>query len=414
MLKKKMQSIKLNPHLQERIWGGSRLKEYGFETSDVHPLGEAWTVSAHSVGQSVVSEGEFSGVLFEDLWKEHPELFGVDTTNSFPLLIKWIDAADDLSVQVHPNDRQAQERENVPYGKTECWYIVDCEENAEIIFGHQANTHEELTNLISNQQWDDVLLRKRVKKGDFFFVPAGTVHALTKGVVVLEIQQSSDTTYRLYDYEREDDSGQKRPLHIEDSLAVTTVPHVEVQERYIVIEEDGAKRKQLTSNNYFAVEEVIMSGKWEYESKQYTFLSMISGEIKINGGTVKAPETHFLPVNSIFDITGEGSFLLSTPPNEEKEKVHLSISQKHSSLDVSAIKENGTIICQWKMMIDDQIVSMTMVEQMFKLCREAQKSFNVQSIGMDVSVLKDESIRKLFQTEFGSPIVVEADNEEAL
>lgn len=309
-----MQTIKLKPHLQERIWGGSRLKKYGFETSIVQPIGEAWTVSAHSVGQSVVSEGEFSGVLLEDLWKEQPELFGVDTTNIFPILIKWIDAADDLSVQVHPNDQQAQERENVPYGKTECWYIVDCEEDAEIIFGHKANTHEELVNLISNQRWDDLLLTKRIKKGDFFFVPAGTVHALTKGVVVLEIQQSSDTTYRLYDYEREDTNGQKRPLHIKDSLAVTTVPHVEVQESHTVIEEEGARRKQLTANNYFAVEEVTISGKWEYESKQYTFLSMISGEIKINGATVKAPETHLLPVDSIYEITGEGLFLLTTPP----------------------------------------------------------------------------------------------------
>lgn len=377
-----MKPIKLKPHMQERLWGGTRLNQYGFECTSKEPIGEAWTVSAHPVGQSIVTEGAFIGLSVGDLWEKHPRIFGVDTSESFPLLIKWIDAADDLSVQVHPNDREAQDREGVPFGKTECWYIVECEEHAEIIFGHTAKTNEELEHLVNAGAWDDLLMKVPVKKGDFFFVPAGTVHALTKGVVVLEIQQSSDTTYRFYDYDRKDVYGNKRPLHIEDSLAVTKVPHVEVQDGKWEKVEAGAIRKMLTSNAYFGVEEVTLNGSWQYKSDQYAFISMVSGEVTINGVTIKMPETVLLPANHTYEITGKGVFLLAMPPNNRKQRVQVGIDLGGTNIRVAAVNDDGKIVRQWKMKTNVELGSDVIIKEIVKLCQQARSSFDVQGVGI--------------------------------
>ena len=155
-----------------------------------------------------------------ELWEKKREIFGGMKQESFPLLIKILDVTSDLSIQVHPGDEYAYTHENGELGKTECWYIIHCEENSEIVFGHNANTKEELINMIENKQWDRLLRREKIKPGDFFYVPAGTIHALCKGTLVLEIQQSSDTTYRVYDYDRVDKDGNLRELHLDKAIDV--------------------------------------------------------------------------------------------------------------------------------------------------------------------------------------------------
>lgn len=135
-----------------------------------------------------------------------------------------LDAAQDLSVQVHPNDEYANAHENGELGKTECWYIIDCQKDAEIIYGHHAKSKEELKAMIQLEKWDRLLRRVKVKPGDFFYVPSGTVHAIGKGILILETQQNSDTTYRLYDYDRKDAEGNLRELHLEKSIEVIDVP----------------------------------------------------------------------------------------------------------------------------------------------------------------------------------------------
>ncbi|TPB32722.1 mannose-6-phosphate isomerase, partial [Burkholderia pseudomallei] len=153
------------------------------------------------------------------LWSNHKELFGNMPGDKFPLLTKILDANDNLSVQVHPDNEYAKENENGELGKTECWYIIDCDDDAEMIFGHNAKSKEELEYMISNNKWSDLLKRVKVNKGDFFYVPSGTIHALCKGTLVLETQQNSDTTYRVYDYDRVDSNGNKRELHVDKSIA---------------------------------------------------------------------------------------------------------------------------------------------------------------------------------------------------
>lgn len=150
----------------------------------------------------------------DELWATHPELFGHSSEPSFPLLTKILDAADDLSVQVHPDDVYGEKNEG-ELGKTECWYIIHADEGSEIVYGHHAKSKSELKDMIDSGDWEHLLTRIPVQAGDFFFVPSGTVHAIGKGIIILETQQSSDTTYRVYDYDRKDDAGNTRELHIQ-------------------------------------------------------------------------------------------------------------------------------------------------------------------------------------------------------
>ncbi|WP_207695555.1 mannose-6-phosphate isomerase, class I [Enterococcus sp. DIV0212c] len=217
------QPLFLKPVFQEKIWGGDRLHTvFGFDLPS-NKIGEDWAISAHPHGISVVENGEFSGQKLDELWANHRELFGNVEGDVFPLLTKILDAEDDLSVQVHPDDTYGLAHEG-ELGKTECWYIIDAEPGATIIYGHNAQSREELHEMIKEERWDDLLKKVPVKKGDFFYVPSGTIHAIGKGIMILETQQSSDTTYRVYDYDRKDDQGQTRELHIQQSVDVTTVP----------------------------------------------------------------------------------------------------------------------------------------------------------------------------------------------
>ncbi|BAK93477.1 mannose-6-phosphate isomerase, class I [Tetragenococcus halophilus] len=218
-----MEPLFMEPVFQEKIWGGNSLHSaFGFDLPS-EKIGEDWAISAHPHGVSRVQNGPFKGQKLDQLWRDHQELFGKQEGDVFPLLVKILDAADDLSVQVHPDDNYALKHEG-EFGKTECWYIIDAKPGAQIIYGHTAKTREELAQMIEAGRWDDLLHKVTVKKGDFFYVPSGTIHGIGKGIMILETQQSSDTTYRVYDYDRKDDQGNRRELHIGQSEDVTTVP----------------------------------------------------------------------------------------------------------------------------------------------------------------------------------------------
>ena len=195
-----LQPLFFEPVFKERIWGGEQLKSFGYELPSTQ-TGECWAFAAHSNGQSIVKNGEYKGLSLGELWEDQRQLFGNIAGDRFPLLTKILDAAQDLSVQVHPDDEYGLKHEG-DLGKTECWYIIDCEEGAQIIYGHTAQTREDLATMIHEGKWDELLTKVPVKPGDFFFVPSGTVHAIGAGIVILETQQNSDTTYRVYDYDR--------------------------------------------------------------------------------------------------------------------------------------------------------------------------------------------------------------------
>lgn len=280
----------LDPVLKERIWGGRKLNQmYGYDIPSDR-TGECWAVSAHPNGQSVIRGGEWQGRTLGELWASCPEWFGATSTGgAFPLLIKILDASEDLSVQVHPDDEYARVHENGELGKTECWYILDCEPEAEIIFGHRATTREQLVRMIESGQWDELLIKVKVHKGDFFYVPSGTIHALGKGTVVLETQQSSDTTYRVYDYDRKDTEGRLRELHLEKAIEVTTVPHTDAHTEPAVALYGDSKVTTLVSNEFFTVKHLIVAGEVELELEdQFLIYSVMDGE-----GTLQLDGTHY-------------------------------------------------------------------------------------------------------------------------
>ncbi len=208
------------------VWGGNRLRtEFGYDIPG-EDTGECWAIAAHKNGDCRIDGGKYDGRTLSWLWKNEPALFGRNDGSKeeiFPLLVKIIDAKKDLSIQVHPDDEYAYEHENGAKGKTECWYILDCDPGATIIIGHNAKSHEELEHMISTGNWGGLLREIPIKKGDFFQIFPGTVHAIKGGTMILETQQNSDVTYRVYDYGRLQ-NGKPRELHIDKSLDVIRAP----------------------------------------------------------------------------------------------------------------------------------------------------------------------------------------------
>lgn len=270
----------LKPAFQERIWGGNKLQQLFNYDIPTATTGEAWVISAHENGPSIVLNGALQGKTLTEVWETHPELFGLTISDrEFPLLIKILDANDDLSVQVHPNDKYALEMAGKSNGKTECWYILDCDEGAEIIIGHKAETHEEFKEMVGKGEWENLFQSVKVKKGDFVYVPSGTIHAIGKGIVILETQQNSDITYRLYDYDRTDTDGNKRQLHLKEAVTVASCPHREVLfEKLSDIRESLASTK-LIEEEFFTVYHWLLDGKIKAPiSSDFLLVSVIDGE----------------------------------------------------------------------------------------------------------------------------------------
>lgn len=218
-----MEILKLSPAYKDYLWGGETMcAAFGFQPEKL-PLAEAWVLSCHKDGHSVVQNGKYSGRTLEAAIADMgPDCLGSRgrAFSFFPILIKLIDAKQNLSVQVHPDDAFALKNEN-EYGKTEMWYILDCAEGAYLYYGFEKQiTSEQFRAHIQNQTLADVLHKVYVKKGDCLFIHSGTVHAIGAGILLAEIQQNSNTTYRVYDYGRVGADGKPRPLHVEKAAAV--------------------------------------------------------------------------------------------------------------------------------------------------------------------------------------------------
>ncbi|RBW68861.1 mannose-6-phosphate isomerase, class I [Bacillus taeanensis] len=271
--------IFLKSVFKERIWGGTALKEkFGYHIPS-DETGECWGISAHQNGPCEILNGALKGKTLDQVWDSHRELFANEEGEEFPLLVKILDANNDLSVQVHPDDHYAREVEGEQYGKTECWYIIDCEEGAELIYGHHAKSKEEFEQMVADGRWDDLLRKVQVQPGDFVYVPSGTIHAIGKGIMILETQQSSDTTYRVYDYDRPDAEGNTRELHIEKSIEVSTIPHQDASFEVVEDVREGLRSKKLIQENYFTVYHWTLDGDvTEKNENNYLLMSVLDGE----------------------------------------------------------------------------------------------------------------------------------------
>lgn len=308
-----MEPLFLKGVLQDKIWGGTKLRdEFGYDIPS-ETTGELWAISAHPNGPATVKNGQYAGKTLLELWDEHRELFGDQEGDVFPLLTKIIDAQQDLSVQVHPGDGYALQHEG-ELGKSECWYVLDAEPGAEIVFGHNAESIADFRQYIEDERWDELLRTIKVQAGDFFYVPSGTVHAIGSGLMVLETQQSSDTTYRLYDYNRRDDEGNLRDLHIEQAIDVTTIPHQDQQPQKVVDAVAGGTLTTLVTNEFFTVFNWEVEGPITFQQDAlYTLVSVIEGEgqVIIRGQEYPLKKgDHFLLPNEVEEWTLDGDMQL--------------------------------------------------------------------------------------------------------
>lgn len=301
--------IFLKPIFHEKIWGGTRLNTvFNYEIPS-EKTGECWAISAHQNGDCEVIDGPLAGKTLSELWTHHRELFGNLEGDCFPLLTKILDASDDLSVQVHPDDEYGLKHEG-ELGKTECWYILDADEDAELIFGHHAKTKEEFIKQVESKNWDQLLRKVKVKKGDFFHVPTGTVHALKKGTLVLETQQSSDTTYRLYDYDRLGDDGCPRPLHLKQSIDVAMIPHEEIKPELKQQKFDDLTITTLVECDFFKVYKWNLDGKCQtLHQEPFTLVSVLDGNGVINNCPIKKGD-HFIIPSIVTQVEIDGNLQL--------------------------------------------------------------------------------------------------------
>lgn len=296
----------LDPVCTHNIWGGTRLREdfhYPVEGDD---LGECWGISAHPNGDGTLRDCGFSGMKLSELWKKHPEVFGNVDSDRFPLLIKIIDAKDDLSIQVHPDDDYAKVHENGSLGKTECWYILDCKENATIVIGHNAGTKEELSRMIHEGKWSEFIREIPIKKGDFLQIDPGTVHAIKGGTLILETQQNSDITYRVYDYDRLS-NGKPRELHIDKSIDVITVPAKSVADSVKSVADLPVNTlNELYVCKYFHIYKIEVSGKMTFEQNApFMNMTVTEGNGIVNGQPVKKGD-HFILPNGFGNVELQG------------------------------------------------------------------------------------------------------------
>lgn len=303
--------IFLAPVFKERIWGGTLLKKLYHYDIPSPITGECWAISAHPEGESVVLNGPYLGQTLSQVYLNHRELFSHCEAKTFPLLTKIIDANQDLSVQVHPDDAYASLHTS-DNGKTECWYVLYAKADATMIYGHRATSKAEFIDLVQNGQWDDLLIKRPVKTGDFIYVPAGTIHALCQGTMVLETQQSSDTTYRLYDYDRVDKTMKKRDLHLQQSIDVTTIPHIEPTLKSTTTTYGLSSITQLIQSDHFVVEKWDVNDSVHFDIDRFYLVSVIEGEGTINSLPIKKGQ-HFIitSLTKALDLQGHMTFIVS-------------------------------------------------------------------------------------------------------
>lgn len=306
-----MAVLKLTPAFKDYLWGGTRLRDDFQKDCDFDKIAESWELSCHKDGPSTIANGEFKGLtLSEYIDKAGKSVLGTDCEKfeNFPILIKLIDAKDNLSVQVHPDNEYAQRVEG-EYGKTEMWYIVDCDEGATLLYGFKDTiTKDEFAQRIADNTLLEVTNAVPVKKGDVFFIQAGTLHAIGKGILIAEIQQNSNTTYRIYDYGRVGKDGKPRELHVEKAKDVTDLCPAKAYPETPVEQKDGYTSKLLSSCDYFTTYAVDVNSKAVLEADEKSFLSLLilDGECEITADdTVKAKKG-----DSIFVPAGTGKVIV--------------------------------------------------------------------------------------------------------
>lgn len=315
----------LRPSGKDYLWGGQRLNTEFEKNIDMNPLAETWECSTHPDGPSYVVSGEHEGKSLSEVLKTHPEYLGArhEGLNELPILIKFIDAKSDLSIQVHPDDEYAKEHENGQLGKTEMWYVLDASKDAKLVYGLLRDSREdEIREAINSDTLSKYLQTVPVKKDDLFFIQSGTIHAIGAGCLIAEIQENSNLTYRLYDYDRVGKDGKKRPLHVDKAMKVANLKSsAEPKQPMRVLKYGRGVASELLSRcKYFEVYRMLVNTERrqtvEYRADEVAFRVLLC----VNGcGSITAGEEImnfykgdciFVPANSeMLTIHGTATFL---------------------------------------------------------------------------------------------------------
>lgn len=314
----KLYPLQFEPILKDRIWGGTKLKTYLNKPITSEITGESWEISTVENDVSIISNGSFKGKNLNELIASCPEeVLGTKVYQrfgkQFPLLFKYLDAREDLSIQVHPNDELAKKRHN-SFGKTEMWYVMQADENARLIVGFkEKSSPEDYLKSLENNSIIDLLDIKKVEKGDIFFLETGTVHAIGAGTVIAEIQQTSDITYRIYDFDRVDANGNTRELHVDLALEAINYNVVDAEKHYSKVTNES---NEIVTCPYFTTNFIPLDGNVTVNKSKdsFTVYMCVEGSFELYYNeekyNYKTGDTLLIPANMTeFKIKGKASVL---------------------------------------------------------------------------------------------------------
>ncbi|GAB6099561.1 class I mannose-6-phosphate isomerase [Halanaerocella petrolearia] len=346
-----MYPLKFKSIYKEKIWGGTSLIEKFDRDVSSNTIGESWEIAAHKNGSSKVANGKFAGKeLMEVIKEEGEKVLGTEAKSEyfekFPLLIKLLDVNDKLSVQVHPDDSYAFEHENGELGKTEMWYVIDAQEDAKLVYGlHPEVTKDEFATAIERGELEDKLYEINVETGDVFYIPVGLVHTIKEGVLLAEIQQNSDTTYRVYDWNRTDQDGKSRDLHIDSALDVIDFgSKLQTKVTGLEIESQGIRREILVACSYFITETLDIDKQYiaRTDGSRFYVLMGLEGRAKLiySEGEISlgSGETVLLPASlGEYTIKGDCKLIKSYIKDLNELKTELR-SKGYSESEINQIK----------------------------------------------------------------------------
>ena len=290
----------LKPIFLDKVWGSDNLRQFGYQLPNNH-IGECWWISAHPDGNSVIENGIFAGQTLDQVWNNHREIFGDFPSKDFPLMAKIVDAAAPLSIHVHPDDSYAYEHEEGQYGKSECWYIIEADEGAKITIGTYAKSRDEFEEQLEQGTFENYLRTIQVQPGDFYFIPAGTIHSIGAGIMAYEVMQSSDISYRIYDYHRKTDNSEERELNIDKALDVINysneLPNISPQNELI----ENHNCTHIVSSDFFTMVKWDISGTLNYmKPREFCLVSVLDGQGKL------------IVDGDIYDISKGSNFVLTS------------------------------------------------------------------------------------------------------
>ena len=286
--------------IHETIWGGERLTPYS--GTDNKKIGHLYSLISNGEQESEILNGEYKGQLFRKYFDDNKAKFGLAKYKELPFLLALVDATDDLSLQVHPDDEVAKELENADFGKNESWYFLEVPKSGKIYDGCKAKSSQELREKVAQGKYDDIIDYLNVEVGSYVYIEAGTMHAMAAGSLVYEIEENCNATYRVYDFDRIDKDGKKRPLQTEAALKSIHVDKKSVAQRY-----DGEKVERLYATNLFTHQEV-------YTNKSNTIecLTVLSGKSEVEGFVVQNGTTIVLEPNETVKLN-ESDFIVARP-----------------------------------------------------------------------------------------------------